>query len=435
MRTDRYGLPLTTSSDAGVEAYRAGVDCILSAWPGAARHLEAALAHDPEFALAAIARARVHQMHAEMAEARARAAEAAALAERASERERRHVAIIHAAIHGEPGKALTWAEEHLEQHPRDALVMALLLGAFGLYAFSGRADHDAARLALCERHARHYGPDWWFLGYLGWSHTEASNPTLGREITEQALALRRDNANAAHALSHAFFEQGDDAAALDLVRGWLPGYGRDGILHGHIAWHLALLAIARDDLDEALRVYETSISPANSMGPPLNVFTDSASLMWRMQLAGRDGLHKQWQEIGAFATRSFPRAGIPFADVHVGLLAAGPEDAAAIEQRLAALETLLAEGRLAPGPVVGRLVRGFSDFAAGDYATAIATLDAAMPDAVRIGGSHAQREIIEDTLIVACLRGGRPERARALIDARLHRRPSARDERWRTMAM
>jgi pentatricopeptide repeat protein len=53
---------------------------------------------------------------------------------------------------------------------------------------------------------------------------------------------------------------------------------------------------------------------------------------------------------------------------------------------------------------------------------------------VRLGGSHAQRELCEDTLIVACLRGGRPEKARALIDNRLHRRPSRRDEAWRRQA-
>jgi hypothetical protein len=42
------------------------------------------------------------------------------------------------------------------------------LGAFGLLAFSGMADHDQARVDLCERHARHFAPDgWWFLTYGG----------------------------------------------------------------------------------------------------------------------------------------------------------------------------------------------------------------------------------------------------------------------------
>ena len=88
-------------------------------------------------------------------------------------------------------------------------MLSLLLGAFGLYAFSGLADHDAARVAICERHISHYGEDWWFLSYLGWAHTEAGHLGIGRGITERSLRLRPENANAAHGLSHAQFEQGD----------------------------------------------------------------------------------------------------------------------------------------------------------------------------------------------------------------------------------
>ena len=84
----------------------------------------------------------------------------------------------------------------------------MLLGAFGLYAFSGRADHDAAKLAVCERHASHYGEDWWFLSYLGWSHTEAGNLATGRALSERAMSLRPANANAAHGLSHAHVRAG-----------------------------------------------------------------------------------------------------------------------------------------------------------------------------------------------------------------------------------
>jgi hypothetical protein len=55
-------------------------------------------------------------------------------------------------------------------------------------------------------------------------------------------------------------------------------------------------------------------------------------------------------------------------------------------------------------------------------------------EVVRIGGSHAQREIIEDTFIVALIRSGDMARARALLDGRLHRRPSPRDMRWQAAA-
>ena len=61
-------------------------------------------------------------------------------------------------------------------------------------------------------------------------------------------------------------------------------------------------------------------------------------------------------------------------------------------------------------------------------------LEPAMAELARIGGSHAQRELWEDTLIVAYLRGGHGDKAAGLISARLERRPSARDQAWSQQA-
>ncbi|MFZ2158236.1 MAG: tetratricopeptide repeat protein, partial [Bradyrhizobium sp.] len=189
MNRDSYDLPLTTGSDRAAAFYRDGVDCMLAAWNGAGAAFDRAIAEDPDFALAHAARARIHQMNMEITEARASAARARQVAAAASPRERRHVEIMAATIEGQPKAAMSGAEQHLDEFPRDALILSLLLGAFGLYAFSGRADHDAAKLAICQRHASHYGEDWWFLTYLGWSHTEAGQAGVGRALTERALPL------------------------------------------------------------------------------------------------------------------------------------------------------------------------------------------------------------------------------------------------------
>ena len=82
------------------------------------------------------------------------------------------------------------------------------------------------------------------------------------------------------------------------------------------------------------------------------------------------------------------------------------------------------------GPVVPQICRALNAFAGEDYAACVAQLEPVLHEVVRIGGSHAQREIIEDTFIVALIRSGELARARALLDTRLHRRPSPRDTRW-----
>lgn len=430
MLHDRYGLTLSTRSEAAAEAYRDGVDRLLSAWTGALECFERAIAADEGFALAHIACARVHQVHARVSDARTAAGRARDLVAGASERERRHVDILATAIEGQPRLALERALAHLDDHPRDALVFTLPLGAFGLYAFSGRADHDRARVELCERHAASYGNDWWFLTYRGWSLTEAGEVARGLRYTERALDLRRENGNAAHALSHALFEGGQVDDGMAFIESWLPIYDRKAVLNAHLVWHLALFALDRGDTDRALSLYDERLRPDQSAAPPLNTLTDASSLLWRLQLDHRAEAQSRWPDVAAYGERVFPQAGVHFADVHLAFTAAAVGDREAFARRLTSLEALDSAGRLLPGSVVPALARGFAAYAAGDYAAAADILDPALDEVVRIGGSHAQREICEDTYIVACMKAGRHEAARERIALRLDRRPSDRDRRW-----
>lgn len=277
---DRYGLPLSTSSPEAASAYREGVDLMLAGWTGTAETLERAIAADPDFALAHIARGRLHGFYQQGDLARQKAALARELvATRGTERERSHVETLALAIEGRLPEAIAATMKHVEAWPRDALVLSLPLGAFGLFAFSGMADHDRARQELCERVAHHYGEDWWFLTMYGWAMTENGNVGRGRGITERGFDLRRQNAHAAHAVLHAMFEDGSIEAADRLVDDWIPSYDRAGILHGHIRWHQALGALEHGDAARALAIYADVLQPQATQAPPLNVVTDAASLL------------------------------------------------------------------------------------------------------------------------------------------------------------
>ncbi|QOZ79730.1 tetratricopeptide repeat protein [Bradyrhizobium sp. CCBAU 53351] len=431
LHEDRYGLPLSTASDAAASAYREGVDLMLAGWTGMAEALERATAADPDFALPHIARARVHAFYQQGDLARQKAALARELAaRRGTERERSHVETLGLAIEGRLPEAIAATLKHVESWPRDALVLSLPLGAFGLFAFSGMADHDRARHELCERVKQHYGEDWWFLTMAGWAMTENGDVARGRSVTERGFNLRRTNAHAAHAVLHAMFEDGSIDAADRLVGEWIPTYDRAGILHGHIRWHQALGALEQDDAARALAIYADVLQPTATQAPPLNVITDAASLLWRLSAYGHTVPKALWAEADATAQKLFPKSSLPFADVHMALFAAATQNQEALAARLAVIEQRLAEGRLPAGPVVPAIFRALAAFADEAYASCVQTLAPVLTEVVRIGGSHAQRELVEDTYIVALMRSGELPRARAVLDARLHRRPSLRDARW-----
>ncbi len=429
---DRYGLLLSTSSEAAAAAYREGVDLMLSAWPGAAEALDTAIAADPDFALAHIARARMHFIYADGRAAQARSATARELVtSNGSAREKSHVETLALGMEGQSAKSLACTLAHLGEWPRDAMILSLPLGAFGLYAFSGMVDHDQARVDLCERYAGQYGDDWWFLTNLGWSHTENGNVGQGRAITQRGFDRRRANANAVHALAHAMFEDGSGDDAEQLIADWLPTYDRAGLLHGHISWHQALVALEQGDAARALAIYAERVQPKVTTAPPINSVTDGASLLWRLAAYGHAVPKEIWDDAAAHAERSFPKVGVPFADVHMALVAAATGNQPGLERRIAELEKRLADGKLAPGGVVPVVCRAMLAFGSGDYQACARILEPVAVEVVRIGGSHAQREIVEDTLLVAFMKGGEPAKARELLDRRLHRRPSPRDARWR----
>ena len=433
MNVDNHGLPLTTRSDMAAARYREGLDLMFCAWPGAAELFDDAIAIDPDFAMAKAARARLHAIEAQPAEARRLIAIAAELADRqGDERERSHIDVLNLALGGQSKEALERALAHADAWPRDALILSLPLGAFGLFAFSGMAGHDQARVDLCERHATQFGPDdWWFLTSYGWALAENGEVARGRDLLERALGLRRENANGAHALAHAMFEAGAGAEAEAMIDTWLPCYDRSGVLHGHIAWHAALTALERGDVETALALYDEHVRPPVSQGMPINVVSDGASLLWRLDAYGYSAPADLWREIADYARNAFPRAGHAFIDAHLALVEAATGDHAALQQRIAALEAMVKAGALPAGPVVPAICRAALAFSDGSYGDCVRILDPVAREAVRLGGSGAQREVVEDTLLVALMRSGDLARARSLLDRRLHKRPSPRDARWR----
>ena len=319
----------------------------------------------------------------------------------------------------------------MADYPRDAVPLSLALGVFGLLGFSGRRDHREAELAMLQRLAPHWGEDWYFLTFLGWARIETGDVAAGMAEVERSLSRNPRNAWGAHALAHGCYEAGDAEAGAAYVAAWLPEYDRRSQLHCHLSWHLALFELARDNPARALEIYADAIRPAVTHGSPVIRVADPAAFLWRRQIyAEAAPVDDGWREVVEYARQTFPHARIHFADLHAMLADAAIGDAAAAQQRIAESRERLSSGRLPQGEVLPALGEGVVAFARGDYAAAADLIGPMLPEVPRVCGSHAQRELFEDTYIVACLRAGRGEAARERLAERLARRPSMRDRRW-----
>ena len=424
MLTDRYGLPITTSSQEARDAYVAGADGVLMAGPTDKADLRRAIAADPDFALARIALARASFIVADVATAREEVAKARSLAPKLTPREQSHINALALAMEGKPVDALAATKAHLTEYPRDAMVAAPATGVFGLIGFSGRQGREPEQIEFLEALKKHLADDWWFQMVYAFALEEVGRLGEALALIERSMATSPLSAHGAHIKAHVLYEMGEDKKALDYLESWMPTYSRDGMMHCHISWHIAMFALTLGDLEKAWRVYKAGVHPGGAWGPALNVATDAPAFLWRAELAGHGRKRDEWQQVNAYVQKSFPKAGIGFVDVHRALAAVAAGDSAALAPILTELEERAASGRAPTGDVVPRLAKGLAAYGKGDWAGAVAALEPALAETVRIGGSRAQRDVIENTLLAAYIKTGRPEKARAVVAAHTDRHPS-----------
>ncbi|MCB1742316.1 MAG: tetratricopeptide repeat protein [Gammaproteobacteria bacterium] len=417
MLWDRYGLPLSTSSEAARDAYVAGVDQLLGAQAGALSSFEHAITADPLFALAHAARARVKQLANEPEEARASATTAVELASEATPREQVHTRIFEALVNGRGAQALSLTRQQLDAHPLDAVALSPSVGVFGLFGFSGRSGREPELVQLLAPLASHYGDDWWFLSAQAFALIENGQAVAGQRLVERSLDLNRDNANAAHIYAHALYETGQDQAAAEFLQNWLPGYAPEGQMHCHLWWHMAMVEMLEHDHEAMWKSYLENCWPDVSVSPPINVVTDGVSLLWRAELAGITVSAARWRRMREYLQAQFPKPGI-FVDVHLAFCLAALEDWDALSVFIDDLERADVEQRLAAGPVVPIIARAAAAFRQGLHAEVVALLQPVLDEVVRIGGSRAQRDLVLNTLIAAGLRDGQRELAVRLARAR-----------------
>jgi tetratricopeptide (TPR) repeat protein len=372
---------------------------LLTARPGAEAALGVAIAADPGFALAHAALARAHQARGRGAEARAAMACAIAQAAGRPERERSHLHALACVVTGDATGALAAIGAHLARWPRDVMVMAPACGVFGLFGFSGRAGRERALRDFVEPFAEAFGDDGWYLATRGFARGETGDLEAGRVDIERALALDPRNANGAHVHAHLLYEAGEDRRAIDWLSRWLADAPREGAMHGHLHWHLALAQLAVGDSEGAWDTWRRAIAPEAASSPPLNRVTDAVSFLVRAAMVGEPVPADAWPALAASARAAFPQPGTAFADAHVALACALAGDGAGLAQVRAGARGPAAE-------VVVAIGDAFAAVAREDWAGCWRALGPVLPVHERIGGSRAQRDLLELVAWRAIRRGG-----------------------------
>ncbi|HTW16357.1 MAG TPA: pyridine nucleotide-disulfide oxidoreductase [Nocardioides sp.] len=420
---DSYGYALTTSPEAAA-AYDRGLGDLLRLRAGGSAAVATAVALDPTFAIGHATLALLGHEMCLAVDLDARLRDAELHAGRGTERERSHVHAVAAHIRGDSRPLL----QHLRVHPRDAL---LLSAAVPTIAFAGATEQPEDAWELVEQAIPAYGDDWWFTGLLAFVRQEQRRFDEAMELSCRSLAVEPAAGHSAHARAHAHYETGDHAAGLAWMDAWVDGAGRRTESLSHFSWHAALHELSLGDLDAVRHRHDKQLRPELGLG--CRALVDTGSLLFRWALNPDACDVPDLDEVARATGRGvLERPATPFLAMHAAVVLLALGDGPGLD-RLAAY----ADGHAHPTQrdvvaPLARALRRLADGRPGDAADRLADLTLAWR---RLGGSDAQREILEETRIAALLRADRYDEARLLLDARLDRRSSVRDQRWRAQVL
>jgi tetratricopeptide (TPR) repeat protein len=386
--------------------------------------IDRAIAAAPAMAMAHALRAWLHLLGTEpgaLAEAAASAQRAAAHA--GTEREALHARAPALVAAGQWREAARLLEDLSARFPRDALA---LQAGHQVDFFTGDSRMLRDRIARALPHWDAAMPGFHaVLGMHAFGLEETGDYAQAERQGLRAVELQPRDAWAWHAVAHVHEMRNDPAAGIAWLEPNAGHWGSGSFLAVHNWWHLALFQLEQDRHDDVLALYDGAIG-----GPGSAVvldMVDQSAMLWRLHLRGVD----VGARFAALADRWAPIAGAgtyAFNDLHAMIAFAGAGRGYDQQRVLEGQRAALArsdDNRAFTAEVGHAAVQAVQAFAAGDYATVVRLLRPIRSSAHRFGGSHAQRDLIDLTLLEAALRGGDPALGAALAHERAALRPAS----------
>jgi len=335
-----------------------------------------------------------------------------------NERERRHIAAIAAALADDYEGARVLLGDLLRLHPRDALALQV---AHVFDHVMGDSQTMRARVAAvlpawsCDMPGYHA-----VLAMHAFSLEECGDYERAEEDAHTALALNARDARAHHVIAHVYEMTDRASEGVRWMQQHAMAWGHDTVVATHGWWHVALFHVAQGEFELALALHDLHIYSGQS--GELSDLIDSAALLWRVALAGGDPGADRWTELANAWAPHIDDALCSFNDLHASLAFVGAQDWVRAQQLKSALARSQAQATR-HGESTRELglptCLALMAFGRGDHTLAI-TLLASLPEkAHRLGGSHAQRDVLHLTLREAVERVRRPVRSLRAIGASL----------------
>jgi hypothetical protein len=414
---DAAGYELSGASARSVDALEQGLREFRCYIDDPVATVERALVDSPELVIGQVLKAYLHLLGTEPGGLPvARDAHACASALPANDRERRHLAAVAHIVAGEWRAAGRILEDLSVDYPRDGL--ALQAGHM-IDFFTGDSrmlrDRIARALPAWSKRTPGYHA---VLGMHAFGLEETGDYARAEAQGRLSVELEARDTWGKHAVAHVMEMQGRRHDGIAWMRTDPDAWSRDCFFAVHNWWHLALFHLGLDEIDEVLALFDGPIyGKASSV---VLEMIDASALLWRLRLRGVDvgdrwdALARNWEAVGGAGSYAFNDMHAMMAYVGAGARKAAE---AVLDAQRAALESAgdNAQFTREVGFSATLAIKAFGD---GDYGETVRLLRPIRNRAHRFGGSHAQRDVLDLTLIVAASRAGQNRLATALLAER-----------------
>lgn len=396
-RIDLRGCPVSGATTLALEAYESALAAFQVWHTGAEQHIAAALQEAPRFVMAHVLQAYLCICSRDPRHVQS----ARPILERAAELqanlfERQHLAALAAVLNDDYELAKSRLGHLLRVQPRDVLALQVVHALDYLTGDALRMhERAAAVLQAWSGELPGYNA---VLAMYAFSLEECGEYRNAERAARAALALNPLDARAHHVMAHVFEMTERADAGVRWMREHAAGWDPNSTVATHCCWHLALfhLTLRRDD--RALELYDRRLRAGHST--EIADLIDASALLWRIDLQRAD-TGQRWAELAAAWSPHIDDGFCSFNDIHAMLAFVGARDWSNARR----LELSLARSQSKPtrhGATTRQLglnaCRALIAFGHGDAALAIRLLASLPASAQRLGGSHAQRDVLFLTL-------------------------------------
>ncbi|PLP57775.1 peptidylprolyl isomerase [Mesorhizobium loti] len=422
--TDTSGLALTGASASAQALYLRGLSELQRFVGDPVGSVDQAIAAAPEFVMAHVMKGYLFGLATEReAMAVVRACHEVALPLAATAREQAHVVALGHLAAGHWHEASRVLEDLTIEFPLDALA---LQAGHQIDFFTGNArmlrDRIGRALPAWDKampgcHA--------ILGMQAFGLEETGDYKRAEQFGRAAIELEPRDGWAQHAVAHVMEMQSRQRDGIAWMHANKEGWTRESFLQVHNWWHLALFHYDLGETEEVLSLFDGPIYGKRST-LSLNM-VDASAILWRLHLGGVD-VGNRWADLAANWAPKAAAGNYAFNDAHamMAFVGAGLDTPARtlLETQREAMQA--GDDNAAFTRDVGYPVTlAMKAFGEGNYAETVRLLRPIRAVAHSFGGSHAQRDVIDLTLIEAALRDGNTPLARALTAERVFARPES----------